>query len=94
MLYLRLSRNQGQVWSSVTVLCFAKNWSEPIILEEMGLESTSNGERPMIQALPRLVGQHRCGIFGRKCSLVDLQQEQKYGYDKQTCISDNLSHKF
>lgn len=65
-----------------------------IAIEKTDFGSTSNGERPMIQALPRLVGQHRCGIFGRKCSLVDLQQEQKYGYDKQTCISDNLSHKF
>ena len=73
MLYLKLPRNQGQEWSSVTVSSLAKKLVgvNDIVIENVELEATSAGEQIVIRARPRKNAQCRCGICGRKCSRFD-----------------------
>lgn len=73
MLYLKLSRNQEQEWSSVTVSSLAKKLVgvNNIVIENVELEATSVGEQIVIRARPRKNAQCRCGVCGRKCSRFD-----------------------
>ena len=68
MLYLKLSRNQGQEWNSVTVSSLAKKLVgvNDIVTENVELEATSVGEQVVIRAGPRKNAQCRCSVCGRK----------------------------
>ena len=73
MLYLKLSRNQGREWSSVTVSSLAKKiiGVNNIVVENVDLEMTAKGEQLVIQARPWKSSQKRCSVCGKECPGFD-----------------------
>ena len=74
LIYLRLSRNQGQEWSPVTISSLAKIivGVNRMVVENVEIEYPEINPTLIISVRPTKKDSCRCGICGKKCS----------GYDK------------
>ena len=83
MLYLKLSRNQEQEWSSVTVSSLAKKLVgvNNIVIENVELEATSVGKQVVILERPRKNAQNQLSCGRDAMGQQEIHEHEASGGD-------------